>query len=65
MESRKTLLKTKMWPLEVSEQTEVKTQVLVKEIANKSREKRADSTLQNNNESPKERRGPKHRGGSK
>lgn len=64
MESRETLLKTKTWALEVSELAEVKAQVSVQEIANKSREKGAESTVQNNSERPKDRGGPKHRGGS-
>lgn len=64
LESRETLLKTKTGALEVSELAEVKTQVSVQEIANKSREKRAESTVQNNSEHPKDRGRPKHRGGS-
>lgn len=48
----------------MSELAEVKAQVSVQEIANKSGEKRAESTVQNNSEHPKDRGGPKHRGGS-
>lgn len=63
MESRETLLKTKTWALEVSELAEVKAQVSVWEIANKSREKRAESTVQNNSERPKDRGGAQTRRG--